>query len=122
MACFPDSVLIPGLGAANRGIASTNLRELAHYLFTMARVMASWGSVNKEGWIVKSYWGWRRKSIYATLNHSFAASRRAAILPRCLSSATISPSASSPHLQLAPLVLELNHSIPINPFVPTSPN
>ena len=64
MACFPEhSFAIPPLCHANHGIASTSMRERAHYLFTMARVMKRWKWILKDGYISKNQLRWSYDEI-----------------------------------------------------------
>jgi hypothetical protein len=127
-ACFPDSLLVADFNSANRGIASSNLRELAHFLFAIARVMKSWRSVDPHGWIAR--WNqlkWTEQELHlleeevaivytqSFYNHF----RRAAILPRRLSDAARAAWADSPPPStpiLAPVLEAQGTLVIINTF------
>ena len=42
------------LDTANHRIASSSLREQAHYLFAMARVMSRWRGTGNSVWVAKT--------------------------------------------------------------------
>ena len=129
-ACFPDrSLAVPSLFSANHGIASTRLRERAHYLFAMARVMSKWKGINNSAFRLISQTGqlrWSAKQV-DTLETEIATFytqsfydyfRRPCVLPRQLSEcATQALPYSSEHLPLrqAPF-LDGDPTVLINDF------
>ena len=124
--CVPEnSFSVPTLATANHGIASSSVRECAHYLFAMARVMRRWRWSSSEGWISKaSKLRWLpeeidslEKEIATTYTQSFwNCFRRAPVVPHHLSNdaSERNPIVGSSHLPILAPHVDNNASIVIN--------